>query len=168
MPKSGKLRLINVFNKYYGISMSLFNSVLSAAASLGLGKDQKEQASLLPALIQVVNQYPGGITGLMQAFQQGGLGAIVSSWMGQGQNLPVEPNQLQQVLGSSMVNELVQKSGLDQSAVLGHLSTLLPVIVDKVFSSPADADPATASAQAPTQLDVTSLMTSVLGMLSKK
>lgn len=40
--------------------MSLFNSVLSAAASLGLGKDQKEQASLLPALIQVVNQYPGG------------------------------------------------------------------------------------------------------------
>lgn len=147
--------------------MSLFNSVLSAAASLGLGKDQKEQASLLPALIQVVNQYPGGITGLMQAFQQGGLGAIVNSWMGQGKNLPVEPNQLQQILGSSMVGDLVQKSGLDQSSVLSHLTTLLPVVVDKVFSSPADAEPSTASAQAPTQLDATSLMTSVLSMLKK-
>ena len=147
--------------------MSLFNSVLSAAASLGLGKDQKEQASLLPALIQVVNQYPGGITGLMQTFQQGGLGAIVSSWMGQGQNLPVEPSQLQQVLDSSIVNDLVQKSGLSQSSVLSHLSTLLPVVVDKVFSSPAEADPTMASALAPTQLDVTTLMTSVLGMLKK-
>ena len=147
--------------------MSLFNSVLSAASSLGLGKDQKEQATLLPALIQVVNQYPGGITGLMQAFQQGGLGAIVSSWMGRGQNLPVEPSQLQQVLGSSMLSDLVQKSGLDQSSVLSHLSTLLPVVVDKVFSSPADANSATASAQAPTQLDAAALMTSVLGMLKK-
>lgn len=147
--------------------MSLFNSVLSAATSFGLGKDQKEQASLLPALIQVVNQYPGGITGLMQAFQQGGLGAIVSSWMSQGQNLPVEPSQLQQVLGSSIVSNLVQKSGLDQSSVLKHLTILLPVVVDNVFSSPAEADRTTASAQAPTQLDVTTLMTSVLGMLKK-
>ena len=147
--------------------MSLFNSVLSAAGSMMMSQDQKEQASLLPALIQVVNQYPGGISGLMQAFQQGGLGAIVSSWMGQGQNLPVEPNQLQQVLGSSMLSDLAGKSGLNQSSVLSHLTTLLPVIVDKVFSSTADADPATASASAPSQLDATTLITSVLAMLKK-
>ena len=147
--------------------MSLFNSVLSTATSMVLNKDQKEQASLLPALVQVVNQYPGGITGLMQTFQKGGLGAIISSWMGQGQNLPVEPNQLQDVLGSSMVSDLMQKSGLDQSSVLNHLTTLLPIVVDTMFSSPADADPATASKSAPTQLDASRLMTSVLGMLKK-
>lgn len=146
--------------------MSLFNSVLSAASSMVLNQDQKEQASLLPALVQVVNQYPGGINGLIQTFQKGGLGAIVSSWMSQGQNLPVASNQLEQVLGSSMVNDLVQKSGLNQAAVLSHLTTLLPLVVDKVFTSSATdtAEPTST----PTQLDATSLMTSILGMLNKK
>lgn len=140
--------------------MSLFNSVLSAAASMAMGKEQKEQASLLPALIQVVNQYPGGVGGLIETFKQGGLGAIVASWMGQGQNLPVEPNQLEQVLGAGVVSDLAEKSGLDQSSVLEHLTTLLPLVVDKVFSSADDS--------APAQLDTGTLLSSVLGMLTKK
>lgn len=150
--------------------MSLFNSVLSAASSMVLSKDQKEQASLLPALVQVVNQYPGGINGLVQTFQKGGLGAIVSSWMSQGQNLSVEPNQLEQVLGSSMVNDLVQKSGLNQSSVLSHLTTLLPLVVDKVFtdSEPDSANNSTSVESAPAQLDANTLVTSILGMLNKK
>ena len=109
--------------------MSLLNSVLSAAASMALGKDQKEQASLLPALLQALNQYPGGINGLVDAFKQGGLGAVVASWMGQGQNLPVEPSQLEQVLGTGMLSDLAEKSGLTQSSVLNHLTNLLPVVV---------------------------------------
>lgn len=140
--------------------MSLFNSVLSAATSMVLSKDQKEQASLLPALIQVINQYPGGINGLVQSFQQGGLGAIVSSWMNQGQNLPVNSEQLEQSLDASVVNDLAQQSGLTQSSVLGHLTTLLPVLVDKVFSGSGQT--------APAQLDASTLITSVLGMLTKK
>lgn len=150
--------------------MSLFNSVLSAASSMVLNKDQKEQVSLLPALVQVVNQYPGGINGLVQTFQKGGLGAIVSSWMGQGHNLPVEPNQLEQVLGSSMVSDLVQKSGLNQSAVLSHLSTLLPLVIDKVFSDSETNHEkgSTSVASAPAQLDANTLITSILDMLHKK
>lgn len=140
--------------------MSLFNTVLSAASAMGLGKDQKEQASLLPALIQVVNQYPGGVNGLVKAFQEGGLGAIVSSWMNPESNLPVEPSQIQNVLGASVVNDLAQKSGLNESSVLTHLTTLLPAVVDKVFSSSSDS--------APAQLDASTLMTSVLGLLNKK
>lgn len=150
--------------------MSLFNSVLSAASSAVLSKDQKEQVSLLPALVQVVNQYPGGLNGLVETFQKGGLGAIVSSWMSQGQNLPVEPNQLEQVLGSSMVNDLVRKSGLNQASVLSHLSTLLPLVVDKVFSGSKtdNINDSTPLESAPAQLDASTLMTSILGMLNIK
>lgn len=142
--------------------MSLFNSVLSAAASMALGKDQKEQASLLPALIQMVNQYPGGLNGLLESFKQGGLGAIVASWMGQGQNLAINSSQIESVLGQPALDGLVEKSGLNQSSVLTHLTTLLPVVVEKVFSS------AGASSAAPAQLDATTLISSVLGMLNKK
>ncbi len=141
--------------------MSLLNSVLSAAASVALGKDQKEQASLLPALLQALNQYPGGINGLVEAFKQGGLGAVVASWMGQGQNLPVEPSQLEQVLGTGMLSDLAEKSGLNQSSVLNHLTSLLPVVVDKVFSG-------TGNGTAPAQLDTNAILSSVLGMLAKK
>lgn len=141
--------------------MSLLNSVLSAAASMALGKDQKEQASLLPALLQALNQYPGGINGLVDAFKQGGLGAVVASWMGQGQNLPVEPSQLEQVLGTGMLSDLAEKSGLNQSSVLNHLTNLLPVVVDKVFSG-------TGNGAAPAQLDTNTILSSVLGMLAKK
>lgn len=141
--------------------MSLLNSVLSAAASMALGKDQKEQASLLPALLQALNQYPGGINGLVEAFKQGGLGAVVASWMGQGQNLPVEPSQLEQVLGTGMLSDLAEKSGLTQSSVLNHLTNLLPVVVDKVFSG-------TGNGTAPAQLDTNAILSSVLGMLAKK
>ena len=141
--------------------MSLLNSVLSAAASMALGKDQKEQASLLPALLQALNQYPGGINGLVDAFKQGGLGAVVASWMGQGQNLPVEPSQLEQVLGTGMLSDLAEKSGLTQSSVLNHLTNLLPVVVDKVFSG-------TGNGTAPAQLDTNAILSSVLGMLAKK
>lgn len=141
--------------------MSLLNSVLSAAASMALGKDQKEQASLLPALLQALNQYPGGINGLVEAFKQGGLGAVVASWMGQGQNLPVEPSQLEQVLGTGMLSDLAEKSGLNQSSVLNHLTNLLPVVVDKVFSG-------TGNGTAPAQLDTNAILSSVLGMLAKK
>lgn len=142
--------------------MSLLNSVLSAAASMALGKDQKEQASLLPALIQMVNQYPGGLNGLLAAFNQGGLGAIVASWMGQGQKLAINSEQIESVLGKPVVDGLAAESGLNQSSVLTHLTTLLPVVVDKVFSG------AGASATAPAQLDATTIMSSVLGMLNKK
>lgn len=141
--------------------MSFLNSVLSAAASMALGKDQKEQASLLPALLQALNQYPGGINGLVDAFKQGGLGAVVASWMGQGQNLPVEPSQLEQVLGTGMLSDLAEKSGLNQSSVLNHLTNLLPVVVDKVFSG-------TGNGTAPAQLDTNAILSSVLGMLAKK
>ena len=141
--------------------MSLLNSVLSAAASMALGKDQKEQASLLPALLQALNQYPGGIDGLVDAFKQGGLGAVVASWMGQGQNLPVEPSQLEQVLGTGMLSDLAEKSGLTQSSVLNHLTNLLPVVVDKVFSGAGNGT-------APAQLDTNAILSSVLGMLAKK
>lgn len=143
--------------------MSFLNSILSTAATMALGKDQKEQASLLPAVVQMVNQYPGGLNGLLEAFTKGGLGAVVASWMGQGQKLAVESSQLEQVLGSAVVTDLSEKSGLAQNAVLTHLTTLLPMLVEKVMSNPELVKKVAAG-----PLDNATMMSAVLGMLSKK
>ena len=109
--------------------MGLLDTVVSA---LGSSNGQtSEQAALLPALIEQVKSFPGGIPGLLEQFRTGGLGAVVASWIGSGPNLPVSGDQLQSVLGSDLLGSLVKSSGLDLSSVLGNLSTMLPDLVDK-------------------------------------
>ncbi|KOF52350.1 hypothetical protein AD428_20845 [Achromobacter sp. DMS1] len=92
-------------------------------------------AALLPALIELLNKYPGGLSGLIASFQKGGLGEIVASWVGTGQNQPVSPGQLGQVLEPGMVDELAAKTGQDQDSVLATLSQLLPQLVDQATPS---------------------------------
>ncbi len=73
----------------------------------------------------------GGLAGLVQAFQQNGLGKLVDSWVGTGQNLPVTPAQIQQVLGPK-VRDLAQQHGLSEGAVSQAVSQLLPGLVDQL------------------------------------
>lgn len=106
-------------------------SLLDTLASMAGGGQQGGSASLLPALIEQLGKYPGGLSGLIASFQQGGLGEIVASWIGKGQNLPVSADQLGQVLDPGVVNELAAKTGQDTGSVLGSLSSLLPQLIDK-------------------------------------
>lgn len=109
--------------------MGLFDSVVSA---LGAGNAQtSQQAALLPVLLEQVKAFPGGIPGLLEKFREGGLGAVVASWVGSGPNLPVSGEQLQSVLGADMLGALAKGSGLDLNSVLGNLSSMLPSLVDQ-------------------------------------
>jgi uncharacterized protein YidB (DUF937 family) len=95
--------------------------------------------------------YPGqggqasGLPGLVEAFTRAGMGNVVGSWIGQGQNQPIGPNQLQQVFGQDQVNQWSQQTGMPQQSILSELSNLLPHAVDRmtpngeVPSSPFDA-----------------------------
>lgn len=72
----------------------------------------------------------GGVGGLVQRFEQAGLGNIASSWVGNGPNQPVQPQQLEQVFGHDQVNQWAQQSGMSSSGLLGHLAQFLPHAVD--------------------------------------
>jgi uncharacterized protein YidB (DUF937 family) len=41
----------------------------------------------------------GGLGGLLDKLQNGGLGNVINSWIGHGQNQPVSPGQLGSALG---------------------------------------------------------------------
>lgn len=111
--------------------MGLLDEVLSMAGSTG--SLQTDHASALTAILAYVNSpQVGGIAGLQQMFQQGGLGHIVNSWVGSGQNLPVSADQLQNVLHSGALQQAAQQSGIDPSRLIGMMSTLLPHLVDKL------------------------------------
>ncbi|NYT79988.1 DUF937 domain-containing protein [Alcaligenaceae bacterium] len=109
--------------------MGLLNSIVSA-----MGERNPElgaQARLLPVLIEQVNRFPGGLPGLIEKFQQAGLGGVVASWIREGRNEPISPDQLHSALGDDIVNDLARSSGLDVGAVLGNLSIMLPSLVDQ-------------------------------------
>jgi uncharacterized protein YidB (DUF937 family) len=138
--------------------MGLLDSVMSAVGG-NANANSGQAASLLPALIAEINNYPGGLQGLIQKFQEGGLGDVVSSWVGTGANQPVSGDQVQSVLGDDVVNNLAQSTNQDKDAVLASLSSLLPHVVDQATPD--------GTAQDGQSLDASSLMGAVSGLLGK-
>src|SRR5262245_4182208 len=65
-------------------------------------------------------------------FQKGGLGNVINSWVGPGQNQPVSPNQLGPALGPDIIKTLAQRSGLSEEELTRQLSQVLPGLVDKL------------------------------------
>ena len=109
--------------------MGLLDSVTGA---LGVNLNQLEAAAA-PAVISAVlaKTNLGNLQGLVNQLQQGGLGPQVQSWLGNGQNLPVTPDQLRAALGSDQVKQLAQHFGVDPDAALKLLAQHLPGVVDQ-------------------------------------
>jgi len=70
--------------------------------------------------------------GLVNKLQQGGLGDVVNSWVGSGQNQPVSPSQLGSALGPSILKTVSQVTGLSEDDLTKQLSQVLPGLVDKL------------------------------------
>jgi uncharacterized protein YidB (DUF937 family) len=96
---------------------------------LGTGKSQEVMSAVMSLLS---NPSSGGISGLVQQFAGNGLGDIVNSWVGKGENTPISPQQIQQGLGNDTINQLASKLGLSSEQMTSHLSELLPSFVDKL------------------------------------
>lgn len=78
------------------------------------------------------NGAQGGLGGLVSKFEQAGLGDVIGSWIGKGDNLPVSGGQLNEALGSDVVSGMAQKLGIHASMLLPMLATLLPTLIDQL------------------------------------
>ncbi len=111
-----------------GVGGGLLGSVLGGLGGL-LGGAAAGNAANAPA---APGPLSGGLGGLIDQLKQAGLGDKVDSWVGQGQNAPIEPGHLGEALGSNTINELAQHAGIDPQELLGQLSQVLPGLVDKL------------------------------------
>ena len=77
--------------------------------ALGQGKNAGVSAVLLQQLIAMLSK-PGALANLTSAFQGAGLGNVLHSWVGTGQNLPISADQVTKVLGPPWlrVDEVVE------------------------------------------------------------
>jgi uncharacterized protein YidB (DUF937 family) len=109
-----------------GILDSLENSPLFKGA---LG--QLEAAVVPVVLGEVLGKGgQGGLSAIVAKLEQAGLGDQVKSWIGNGQNLPITAEQLQQVLGSDTVKALAARFNIPIDQLAQILAQQLPVAVD--------------------------------------
>ena len=74
----------------------------------------------------------GGLGGLLDRLTSAGHGATVNSWLGTGQNTPIQPDQLHSALGQTTISDLARHTGISEQELLAQLSRALPGVVDKL------------------------------------
>ncbi len=110
-------------------NMGLFDSLAKQALGSMLGG--KGMDGITEAASSMLNQ-AGGLEGMKAKFEQAGLGEKFQSWTSTGDNQPVEPSQLQSVLGSDLVQSVAGKLGMDSAKLSGLLADFLPKIIDQL------------------------------------
>jgi uncharacterized protein YidB (DUF937 family) len=73
-----------------------------------------------------------GLAGLVQGFQKNGLGDVVSSWISTGENLPISAEQIQSGLGTGLLQQFANTTGLSQEGASSKLAEILPGVIDKL------------------------------------
>jgi uncharacterized protein YidB (DUF937 family) len=72
----------------------------------------------------------GGLSDLIGKLTAGGAAPQVNSWVGPGQNQPIQPGQLGGALGQNVLNELSQRTGMSQQELLNQLAATLPQLIN--------------------------------------
>lgn len=74
------------------------------------------------------------LTSLLENLSTGGLGEIASSWLGDGNNQSVSPEQLSNAIGSEKISDFASKLGIGFEEAAGGLTDALPQMVDNASS----------------------------------
>jgi uncharacterized protein YidB (DUF937 family) len=124
-------------------SMGMLDSVLGQVLG-GAAQQQQPQGggvgglgdlgSLAGALggLLANNGGQGGLGGLVSKFEQAGMGDVIGSWIGKGENQPVSGGQLQDALGSDTIANIASKLGINAQTLLPMLAALLPTLIDQL------------------------------------
>ncbi|MDD1610490.1 MAG: YidB family protein [Methylococcaceae bacterium] len=111
---------------------SLLNAVTNEDAN-GNTTSGSIDNSVVTSIIGLINDpQSGGLMGLVEKISAGGLNEQVKSWVSTGQNLPVTGNQIQAALGSSVIQDIASKVGIDSNDITNTLARLLPLVIDKL------------------------------------
>ena len=119
--------------------MGLLDSVLGMVTGNQGGQGGGGNAALLNIVVGMLANNSqsgggggGGLADIVGKFQQSGMGDVVSSWIGTGQNAPISAEQVGSVLGNDTIANIAQQLGLSHGDAAGQLAQMLPHVVDKL------------------------------------
>jgi uncharacterized protein YidB (DUF937 family) len=109
--------------------MGLLDNLENQAMTSMLGSSSNPLAA---GILQMIQNQPGGLSGLVQSFHDKGLGGLVSQWVSTGPNPPMTSDQVHQALGSDKVKELAAAAGISPDTANSAIAQMLPGIIDKL------------------------------------
>jgi uncharacterized protein YidB (DUF937 family) len=113
--------------------MSLLDDVLREVSGVSGGAADPSHHSLATDLLGMLSGggMSKGLGGLVDMFNQKGLGDVVQSWVSTGKNLPISADQIQAVLGSAQIQALAAKAGINPQMASAAIAQILPQLVDR-------------------------------------
>ena len=115
--------------------MGLLDSLLGQMMGGTMGGAQPTGAQAQNPLLQIVLQMlqqNGGLSGMLGKMQQAGYGQQAQSWIGTGQNMPIDAGALSQIFGQGELGQLAQQLGISHDEASGSLAQMLPNVVDEM------------------------------------
>lgn len=87
--------------------------------------------SALDALIG--GQQKFDLVGMVGQFRGAGgeLATKTKSWLGDGENEAISPEQIRDAIGSDKIGAFAAKLGIDRNTASNHLTRILPELIDK-------------------------------------
>lgn len=95
---------------------------------LGGGEQQNSIVELASSLLSDTGS--GGLSGLADQFKNKGLGDVISSWIGTGENQAITAEQIQAVMGNEQIQQFAEKLGFSSEDISNGLAAVLPRIID--------------------------------------
>ena len=74
----------------------------------------------------------GGLADVIGAFNKGGLGDEMASWVSGGPNKPVDPGALANVLGPDVLHHFALQAGIGKGDASSVLASILPELVNQM------------------------------------
>ena len=110
--------------------MGLLDGLVGNVLGGMLGATGAQQNPMLQVALQLLQQN-GGVGGVLDKFRHGGFADHADSWQSTGQNMPISPSALQEVLGSGAIGQIAQQLGMSHGDAAGGLAQMLPQLIDK-------------------------------------
>ena len=92
-----------------------------------------DTSTITDALSGLIGNGEGGLDlgALVGGLSQNGLGEIVGSWLGNGENASISMDQITDLLGSDKISEFASSLGISEESAKGALADSLPQVVDQ-------------------------------------
>jgi len=115
-----------------------FTELLKMGASAIQGNSDEattelDTDSITSALGNLLGGSEGGLdlSNIVSKLSDNGLGSIIGSWLGSGENEPISMDAVTDLLGADKISEFASSLGLSEESAKGALADALPTVVDK-------------------------------------
>jgi uncharacterized protein YidB (DUF937 family) len=108
--------------------MALLDSIMGMFGKGG-GKDVMSQLS---AMLTGKGGDGLGLSRLIEQFRGAGLGDKADSWVGTGENQPLDPDEVEKAIGSDRLAKMSKQTGESVGALQTDLSKMIPAAVNKL------------------------------------